>query len=135
MYERLSQVKTRSFSCNGCHDCGCRSHYSIRKTFHSQAADTDLYVNATTGNYSNNSSQSTPFATINQAAPVAQERTTVQVAPGIYSQPVTTNPSGKQQPELRRFQMFKGKQDRHLFLSLAGCFFDQVSSAIASCVL
>src|SRR5712692_5970803 len=61
---------------------------------HSWAAATDLYVNATTGNDSNSGSQSAPFATINHAASLAQPGTTVHVAPGIYSQPVTTDPSG-----------------------------------------
>ncbi len=53
----------------------------------------NLYVSPS-GSNSNDGSQTHPFATITKAASHATPGTTVHVAPGIYTQPVSTDASG-----------------------------------------
>jgi hypothetical protein len=59
----------------------------------SQAASSTLYV-AVNGSDSNSGTASLPFRTIGRAAQAAGPGTTVNVAPGTYTSPITTSVSG-----------------------------------------
>jgi len=60
----------------------------------------DLYV-STSGNNSNSGSASAPFRTIQKAASVATEGTTVHVAPGIYSETIRSSINGTSSARIR----------------------------------
>jgi parallel beta-helix repeat protein len=64
------------------------------------AAGTTLYV-ATNGADSNPGTAAQPFRTISAAAAAAQPGTTVSVAPGTYTQPVTSKVSGTASARIR----------------------------------
>ena len=69
---------------NVTHPAGNATHLAGNAS-HSQAASTNLYVNATTGKDSNPGTQSAPLATVEKADSHATPGTTVHAAPGIYT--------------------------------------------------
>ncbi len=60
----------------------------------------DLYV-STSGSDSSAGSQSAPFRTIQHAVSLAKAGTTVHVAPGLYSETITSNASGTSSARIR----------------------------------